>query len=281
MKIFITGGTGFIGKHVADKLAKDGHKLLLLSREARSAHDTIISNLSDIASWVEDVRIFNPDVIIHMAWEGIPDYSKEMSTKNLNYGLDLVSVAARIGCKKIIATGSCWEYERTIGELTETMPTFSSKPFTTAKSVLCTGGLQLAGAYGIDFIWTRLFYVYGPGQKEHSLIPHIINTIKMGKKLEIKTPYSKNDFVHVKDVANAISLLVTKGKSGIYNIGSGHSTEIKEVIDLVYQHVDPGNRFETTIEKPQDLIDFWADISKMNALGWVPKTNIKEGINGL
>ena len=277
MNIFITGGTGFIGSHIVSKLVGDGHNLLLLSRKPKDEDGIIIGGLSNVGGWIEEVRIFKPDVTIHMAWEDIPNYNEETSIKNLNYGVDLITSIAKIGCKKIIVTGSCWEYERTIGCLNETMPINPSKPFTRKKHMLHKIGQQVAKVYDMDFIWTRLFYVYGPGQKPHSLIPHIINSIKSGKKLEINTPYSKNDFVYVEDVADAISQLASNGRNGTYNIGSGYSTEIKELIDLVYQHISPKEHFITTVERPRSIVDFWADISKMRTIGWAPKTSIEEG----
>jgi len=79
VKIFITGSTGFIGKHLVKNLKARGHELFLLDKD-----------LADIKEWINEVKNFNPDAVIHLAWQGIPDYGPETSAKNLKYGLDLI-----------------------------------------------------------------------------------------------------------------------------------------------------------------------------------------------
>jgi len=275
MRIFVTGGTGFIGRHVVERL-KD-HELMLLARKRPEglAGKVILGELSDIGSWKEKVKRFNPDVCLHLAWEGIPDYGPEMSKKNLDYGISLMNMLAEIGCKKIIATGSCWEYGRDKGVLKEGDSTSPKNDFTDAKNKLNSYGMKLAGKKGIVFVWLRLFYVYGPGQREGSLIPSMINSIRQGRKPDIRTPGNKNDFVYAADVAEAIAMVAEKAeKSAVYNIGSGKSTSVKEVVDIIAGHLNADIKMGS-----EGNADFWADISKIkDAIGWKPKTDIKKGI---
>ncbi|GAG14565.1 unnamed protein product, partial [marine sediment metagenome] len=197
-------------------------------------------------------------------------------------GLKLIKTLGEIGCKRIIVTGSCWEYGKKTGEISEDIEINPSNPFTIAKNTLREKGREIAKENNMEFIWIRFFYVYGPGQKNHSLIPHIINSTQAGNKPEIKTPYSKNDFVYVEDVAKAISDILNRGKGGeIYNIGSGYSTEIKKIIELVYKHYMPDEKYIPAIEKPMgdDVVDFWADVSKIKKeIKWEAKTSIEEGV---
>ncbi|MAF50512.1 MAG: hypothetical protein CMH64_00300 [Nanoarchaeota archaeon] len=276
MRIFVTGGTGFIGRHVVERLLEGDNEILLLTCEDKiEGVNSIEGDLSDIESWKEKLENFKPEVCVHLAWEGIPDYGYEISSKNLKYGLDLFSVLAEIGCSKIIGIGSCWEYENKNGELKEGDVINPSSPFNVAKNSLRLMGETLANEKNIQFIWTRLFYVYGPGQKEHSLIPHIINCIKNKEDPEIKTPNAKNDFVYVGDVADAIYSIVENGESSIYNIGSGKSTSVKEIVEIVSKHYN----FDVLLKDSESDVDFWADISKTkNELDWEPKTDILEGI---
>ena len=288
MKVFVTGGTGFIGSHVVSKLIDEGHNLLLLQlvgevvKSYPQTVNVVKGDLSNINNWIEEVRAFNPDITIHMAWEGIPNYDEQTSNRNLKYGLDLIKTLGEIGCKRIIATGSCWEYGKKTGEISEDLEINPSNPFTIAKNTLREKGRGIAKENNMEFIWIRFFYVYGPGQKNHSLIPHIINSMQAGNKPEVKTPYSKNDFVYVEDVAEAISDILNRGKGGeIYNIGSGYSTEIKKIIELVYKHYMPDEKYIPTVEKPMgnDIVDFWADVSKIkNEIKWEAKTTIEEGV---
>lgn len=291
MRIFITGGTGFIGDHVVRKLKSEDNDLLLLTRDSRKLDgnsserlNLIQGNLSDIAAWKEEVKSFQPDTTIHMAWESIPDYGCETSIGNLKYGLDLVAVLAELGCKRFVSTGSCWEYGQQNGQLHEDMPVKPLNAFSAAKNALHWLGMEIAKEKDIQFIWARLFYVYGPGQREASLIPHIINCLRDGKEPQVKTPFARNDFVYVEDVADAISMLVKKCRqSAGYNIGSGYSTGVQDIIKLV------GDKYNfhlygdmPTCPDNASVIDSWADISRIKTeIGWEPKLNIKEGVKRL
>ena len=293
MKIFVTGGTGFIGPFVVNRLIKDDHQIILLTDRKKSVKknfltnskeiDIVSGNLSNISEWENSLQNHNPDLTIHLAWEGIPNYNSEMSAINLKYGLDLYLTLARIGCKRILTSGSCWEYGITKGSLSEEINPNPSNPFTIAKNSLRLMGEELAKEYNLQFLWMRFFYVYGPGQKLHSLLPYIISSVLNKKIPQIRTPNSKNDFVFVEDVANAIALIIkncTKSQN-IYNIGSGYSTSVKKIIEITYDKCKtslPDEIFKMSQES-EISVDFWADISKIKTeIGWEPKVSISEGI---
>ena len=289
MKVFITGATGFIGRHLV-KILNKNHNLLLLVRDSKKLSgnyyfndaELIIGNLSNIDVWKNKLKEFQPDAAIHLAWEGIPDYGPEMSEKNLKYGSGLFKALAEIGCKRIITTGNCWEYGAKYGKLSENMTVHPSGAFSIAKNSLNLIGSKIAKENNIQFNWLRLFYVYGPGQKEDSLIPYLINSIKNSKTPKIKTLNAKNDFIYVEDVAEAILMILEKCRqNGIFNIGSGISTSILDIVKNVYTNCNSEyiNEFKLSNKNNISKIDFWADISKIkNGVGWKPKIGIGKGI---
>lgn len=286
MKIFITGGTGFIGKHLINKLKKTEHELMLLTIEKEKFPSfyprnlqTISGNLAEVNKWKKFLHNFNPDTVIHMAWENIPDYSWENSMKNLTYGLDFFKILKNTDCKKIIVTGSCWEYGEKKGCLSEKKIPKSSNPFTAAKNCLNVMGSSLAKESGINFIWTRLFYVYGPFQRSYSLLPHVINNISNGEKPDIKTPDSRNDFIYIEDAVKALKMISEKcEKSEIFNIGSGKPTKVGDIVEIISKKNLYNYNIPVKTNNPD--IDFWADISKIKRIiGWKPETTLEEGID--
>ena len=115
MRIFITGGTGFIGAQVVKELQTEENNLLLLSRRSKTSLPSlkipnvgnVQGDLSDIASWENEVKMFSPEVAIHMAWDSIPNYDVKASKKNLVYGLNLIGMLAESGCQSVIGMQVC------------------------------------------------------------------------------------------------------------------------------------------------------------------------------
>lgn len=293
MKIFVTGGTGFIGKHLVRKLKEDkNNNLLLLSQVSKEKLPwldisenikVVVGNLSNIKEWKKEVESFKPETVIHLAWEGIPDYGSQMSIRNLKYGLDLFDFLAAIKCKTILSAGSCWEYGQQSGKLNEDTPLKLFNAFSATKNSLHLLGREIAKENNMKFIWTRLFYVYGPGQRETSLIPYLINCVQDKKTPEIKNPLAKNDFVYVEDVAEAFSMLMENCKeSGVYNIGSGYLTSVQEIIKIIFDNYRLRYQPKDENKEPDStdvLSNFYADISRIKRdVDWQPRTGIEKGI---
>ena len=134
----------------------------------------------------------------------------------------------------------------------------------------------------INLIWFRIFYVFGNGQRQGSLIPTLIDAVKSGETPNILNPFNKNDFIYIKDVAEAfLGALETNVKSGIYNLGNGYSTSVvdicKKVELFMFAKDNLSRELDSIVQK--GYLDFWADISKTkNILNWKPQYSLDEGI---
>jgi len=172
--------------------------------------------------------------------------------------------------------GSDQEYGKCEGKLSENMPAISINPFTTAKNCLNDFGREISKEMNADFYWLRAFYVYGIGQKK-GLLYNILKNIKEGKVPEIKTPFNKHDFIYVEDVARAFIDLQDKKGGGIYNIGSGYSTSVRDFVNTTYRLMDM--KYDNFPIEQKEVSDRWADISKIKReVGWEPKISLEEGI---
>ncbi len=279
-KILVTGGTGFIGKHFVERLKKGGHEVLVLSRapERKEGIRYITGSLSDTDAWKEKIREWKPDAVAHLAWEGIPDDSEELAKKNLWMSLGLLEQARQAGCNTFLGTGSCLEYGGLKGKVREEDAGAPPNPLYKAKAELYKKGKEQAERLGIKFIWARPFYAYGPGQKKGSLIPQLIATFTKGEELKLQNPDAANDFVYVRDVADALALLLEKdAPAGAYNIGSGHITNVREIVETVAKAMGiPAPKLPPpNVSYPS----FFADTRKIEqATGWKPSTKLEEGI---
>lgn len=285
MRVFITGGTGFIGSAIVQEIISKGHQVLLLSRNfngpSRSGLKKIKGDLDDLLKWRRKLINFKPDAAIHAAWQGLPDHSAHLSKLNLEFGLNLTELLTEIGCKRLIVIGSGWEYGAQKGKLSESTPPIPFDAFTAAKHSLRWLGGEISKEKNMEFIWTRLFYVYGPGQHPKSLIPYLISCIRSGENPAIRNPNAENDFIYVEDAANAISkILETRSVSNIYNIGSGKLTKVSGIIDLIFKQFNKKNKLKEERKQYKDtLSSSYANISRIKKdTGWRPKTNMKEGV---
>lgn len=283
MKIFITGGTGFIGRYVVGKLVKEKHELLILTRNPKSYRknriNLLIGDISKTGLIRKKIKAFKPDYAVHLAWESLPKYDYLTSIKNLKNSIDMVSLLAEYGCKKIFCAGSCFEYGGQAGSVEEESPLRPFNSFSAAKKALHLIGDEIARERGVALIWGRIFFAYGLGQREQSLVPYLIKCAKHGKNPQLKTPYSRNDFIYVEDVADAIAMALKKcSKTNTYNIGSGYPTSVSDIAKVIFENfgikLDMGNGSDY---KPES--DFWANISKIKQeTGWEPKFNIEKGL---
>jgi nucleoside-diphosphate-sugar epimerase len=128
------------------------------------------------------------------------------------------------------------------------------------------------------FNWLRLFYVYGNGQRETSLIPSVIRALENNQQPSIRNYKNRNDFVYVSDVAKAIySILQRKPKTEILNVGSGYSLSVSDVIRTVAEVLNKNISFEEKQEN--EIVDFYADPDEMmKAYDWKPSYSLKEAL---
>mgnify|MGYP001327964593 CR=1 FL=1 len=232
------------------------------------------------------MKKFNPEVVIHLAWEGIPDYSKSISQKNLDNSIYLIDfILDNTTCKKVIVSGSCWEYDNASGECIETEKVEGLKNhFTWAKNSLRKEAELLCKKKSLSFAWFRIFYIYGPGQRLGSLLPTIFINLKEGKLPQIHSPFNSNDYIFIDDVVDAFTIASTISfSSGVYNLGSGVSTNAIQVCryaeKLVSNSSNLSNKLQSKSSPKLTDEDFWAEMTlTTKSLIWKPKTNLTSGI---
>jgi len=281
MRIFVTGGTGIVGSAAVPILRARGHDVLVMTRRAVSEQDSgyCQGDLSNTDALTELLSRFSPEAALHLGWEGLPDYSLTQTLRNLNYSVNFFIAAAAAGCKTIMSTGSCWEYAARTGQLNEDAPLSGGEPFHAAKNALRFIGEAVAATHGARFFWMRLFFVYGPGQRQQSLVPRLIDSIQHGKPPDLRAPYNRHDFIYVQDAARALAdVLEQSPPETVYNVGSGQPTAVADIVATVHRLVDASPAESLTGSGPPSQ-DFWADVTRLKRdTGWQPTYGLEAGL---
>jgi len=287
LNILITGGSGFVGLHLLKELAKSRHRVAVISKREipeLSPIETIIGNFNTLDKMHKKLIDFQPEIVMHLAWQGIPDFSAGMCIKNLSDSIFFFEwLLDNTICKKIIVSGSCFEYGKKYGACSESNSVSIDSYFTWAKHSLNQYLSMRCAEKDIRLNWLRIFYVYGPGQREESLIPSLIKSIRAKETPRINTPMNKNDFIYVEDVARAFATAVDADlPSGVYNLGSGTSTSVYDICRIVEkQFIGNGLISKEVLEngQPRGTVNFWADMEKTErALIISHNTSLEEGI---
>ena len=275
MKILITGFSGFIGKYLLERLKQTNHELILLD----------IANGCDICDWEQVKHIKNIDIIVHLANLSFVPVSYEEPKKfyESNYlsTLNMLELC-RLNNAKIIFFSSYIYGKPQYQPVDEHHPIQAFNPYAQTK-VICE---SLCEGYNRDFkvpvTIFRPFNIYGKGQNPDFLIPTIIEQAKKGS-IVIKDDRPKRDYIHVKDIVEAVYASIESENTATlqtYNLGTGVSYSVKEIIDIVRDLFNRDIEYHCKNEiRPNEVMDTIADISKIkSALNWTPKIDIIEGL---
>lgn len=241
MKILLTGGNGFIGKHLVTYLLSLGHEVLTLGRKEiriNGVHSIILPEFT-MQNIEKALHGYTFDAVLNLVSAGVNPEDRDISqllTINVLVPSYLVLIGIKCGAKAFITTGSSSEYMKLNHNeiITEACPLETSKIYGASKA---SGGI-LALANGanlsIPVAITRLFNVFGPGEAPHRLLPSLINNLKDQKSVNLSSGDQIRDFIYVSDACSGIvatlnALLDGRLKSGAYNISTGIGTSVAKV----------------------------------------------------
>jgi nucleoside-diphosphate-sugar epimerase len=284
MKVFVTGGTGFLGAALVDELVLSGCDVSILARKT--------SNLSRIAKHTNDIKIFyieninleklftsnnKIDAIVHAATTyGRGENSfEEVFTGNVKFPMDLLNLAARSRVPKFI-----------------NIDTFFNQPnlnysylqsYTLSKKHFQEWGRLIGLSNSIDFLNLRLFHLYGPGDGPEKFVTKLAMDCLKGKEINLTSGTQVRDFIYLKDAIAAIKLALSLDRIPGYrhfDVGTGAGVSIREFVlevNLICGEKSYLN-FGSIPMREGELMSLIADCSDLNNLGWFAKTKLSSGI---
>ena len=244
MNILITGATGFLGKKILDSLKKKNFsKIIVFSRSINNIQYNNIYyyniDLLDIASVKNFFNTFNEriDICVHFAWDTTGSFLNDLKNINwFNSSIFLFNEFCKNGGKYFIVAGTCYEYST---EITTDFDEYSSPTYPTTvygniKLSLYKYLYSMSLVNNIDLLWLRIFYPIGPGDPSYRLFSGACNAVINNKEYVVGAFRNIYDLVDVRDVANIISILISKNIKGIINISSGSKSNIGETLTSLF-----------------------------------------------
>jgi len=239
MRIAITGGTGFLGRHVIKHLNHMSVNVVAVARRIGCDLPSLTNG-----RWIEmdvgcisDQSYFDlgkPDVLIHLAWEGLPQYHSphHLDSEFPKHDSFLTRMVAQ-GLPRVIVAGTCFEYGMQQGSLAETMETQPMNSYAIAKDLLRQRLQQLKSQSDFCLTWLRFFYLHGEGQPERSLYSQLHKAIQEKQPTFNMTGGTQvRDYLPVTQAARHVVDLAMLGEdNGIVNVCSGNPRTIRSIVE--------------------------------------------------
>lgn len=297
----VTGGAGFIGSHLCERLLRDGHRVRIVDNyltgsPANIAHLRADARLElhevDVADLAALVQVFTgADYVLHQA--ALPSVPRSVdhpfeSWRHCATGtLNVLEAARHCEIRRLVHASSSSVYgDAPVAAKHEDLPLRPLSPYAAAKlagEALCQAWSE---SYGLETIGLRYFNVYGPRQDPNStyaaVIPLFLSLMLAGRRPPITGDGGETrGFTHVDDVveANLLALAAPPGADRIFNVGSATSTRIDELVDLLNNLLGTELPPRFVGPRPGDIRHSRADISRAREqLGYSPSVELRDGL---
>jgi len=285
-RLLLTGAAGFIGRHAAALLTARGFEVHAIARRVpESSVAGVVWHRGDLLdtetahALVADIRASH---LLHFAW-----YTEHGKFWNAPENLDWVGATLRlvrsfraVGGERIVAAGSCAEYEWKDECCRDGTPLRPSTLYGAAKDATRRVLETYAAAAGLSFAWGRVFFPYGPGEQSARIIAATARAAITGEPIACSSGDQVRDFLYVEDVASAFAGLVESDATGCFDIGSGQGIPLRTVLLTLEKLAGQQYivRFGEAPERdePGSIV---ADARRLrDEVGWRPSFELREGL---
>ena len=286
-RVLLTGASGFIGHNCIGPLAARGYEVHAVSSRhvigdpAATWHHADLLDPSVIPVLVRDVR---PTHLLHMAWDATPG-KYWTSIDNLRWvasSLALFHAFAESGGKRIVAAGTCAEYEWRVGIChEEETPLVPATPYGIYKHSLRLMLDTFCKQAGLSGAWGRIFSLYGPGEYPQRLVAYAVRSLLAGGEMKCGNANLIRDYSHSADIAGAFVALLESDLEGAVNVGSGRGVRLGDILLKIGDLLGADKRLNLSTRppdaagEPETLI---ANTERLASIGWKHRFDLDGGL---
>jgi UDP-glucose 4-epimerase len=296
MKVLVTGGAGFIGSHVAERLLSDGHEVVILddlsTGHVEHLHPDARFYQMDVQSpWLDELfKIERPEAVLHQAAQAsvrrsVADPVFDASVNVLG-AVTLLQASVRHGVRRFLfaSTGGALYGDADVIPTPEDYPTLPVSPYGASKLGAEVYLRTFHAVHGLSYAALRYANVYGPRQDPHGeagVVAIFARRLLSGEPARINGDGKQTrDFVYVGDIAEANARALTSDAVGSFNVGTGVETDINTIFQLL-KRLSGNNQAEVhgppmPGEQRRSVVDA-RKIEKV--LGWRPRTSLEAGLD--
>jgi nucleoside-diphosphate-sugar epimerase len=278
--VLVTGGSGFVGKHVLSALLSEQKCRVTVVGRNREKFGPLLDQYQNLEFVEFDIShandgVFNqlgkPDAVLHLAWDQLPNY-----LNNYHYEVELPRQYAFLkrlvagGVRNLVVTGTCFEYGMRNGSLDEEMACTPTNPYGFAKYSLLSQLNFLKSEHPFNLCWARLFYSYGDGQSAKSLYSQLCGAVKRGDvSFNLSPGQQLRDFLPIQTVAKYLVGMCNSQKDlGIVNICSGQPVSVQSFVKEIAEQLDSHIKFNLGYYPYAEYepLAFWGNPAKLQSL---------------
>jgi UDP-glucose 4-epimerase len=290
MKIAVTGGAGFIGSHVVDRLHDAGHTVIVVDMKPPHRPDVAFrhADLSDLGSMVEATR--GCDVVFHLAAvSNVNDaFDHPVATVRINITgtVNVFEACRRNGVQRAVLASTVWVYAGATGE----GPHDEEAPFHLPSAGHIYSSSKIAGeliAHNYNELYDQPFTIlrygipFGPRMRPELVIPKFVQMALDGKPITVNGDGSQfRNYVYVEDLADAhVLALAEAGKNEVFNLEGPRPITIRHLTETIRDLLDIPMAVEFGATRPGDYEGKEVSAEKAGrVLGWNPETTFEEGM---
>lgn len=285
MKILITGGAGFIGSNLADRLLARGDSVLVIDNYSTGRRDNLVAHKNLLI--IEDsicneklindlMRDFTPDLVVHAAasYKDPKNWVEDSNTNVLGTAI-VCKAAVEHGVKRLIyfQTALCYGLKPLEQPITLNHPILAGG---SSYAISKTAGEQYVELSGLDYVTFRLANAYGPRNVSGPL-PTFYKRLTNNQKCFVMD--TRRDFVFIEDMINCIMHAVDGNGHGTYHISTGSDVSIKELYDATLSSLSLDIEAELKPRQPDDVFSILLDPSRTeNEFGWKANVDLNLGV---